>query len=154
MIFVDLEAIVLTEDQLVAIGGLLASIAGSIEVMEQGIRMSCPSSLIRMPIVNMVRHHELYAIPAVQYLSSDRILESEKTVWDQLGSIEEPKIQLKLRVGNQLYELYAHEFIGMQTMNVHLEIPNSISKPAWLGGIALDGDSQAHYRVAIDRFTR
>jgi len=154
MIFVDLDAIVPTEDQVVAIGGLLASIAGSIEVMEQGIRMSCPSSLIRMPIVNMVRHHELYAIPAVQYLSSDRILESEKTVWDQLGSIEEPKIQLKLRVGNHQYELYAHEFIGMQTMNIHLEIPSSISKPAWLGGIALDGDSQAHYWVAIDRFTR
>jgi hypothetical protein len=57
-------------------------------------------------------------------------------------------------VGNQSYEIYAHEFIGMQTMNIHLELPHSLSKPAWLGGIALDGASRAHYWVAIDRFTR
>ena len=154
MIFVDLDAIVPTEDQVVAIGGLLASIAGSIEVMEQGIRMSCPSSLIRMPIVNFIRHDELYAIPAVQYISYDMIVQSEKNIWDQLGEIEDPKIQLKLRVGNQSYEIYAHEFIGMQTMNIHLELPHSLAKPAWLGGIALDGASRAHYWVAIDRFTR
>jgi len=42
----------------------------------------------------------------------------------------------------------------MQTMNIHLELPHSLSKPVWLGGIALDGASRAHYWVAIDRFTR
>ena len=154
MVFVDLDTVSPSEDQVVAVGGLLASITGSIEVMEKGVRISCPSSLMRMPIVNFVRHDELYAIPAVQYLSYDRILESEKNIWDQLGEIEEPKIQLKLRVGNQSYELYGHEFVGMQTMNVHLELPHSITKPVWLGGIALDGLSRAHYWVAIDRFTR
>jgi hypothetical protein len=154
MVFVDLDAVTPTEDQVVAVGGMLASIAGSIEVMEKGIRISCPSSLIRMPIVNFIRHDELYAIPAVQYMSYDTIVQSEKNIWDQLGEIEDPKIQLKLRVGNQSYEIYAHEFIGMQTMNVHLELPHSLAKPAWLGGIALDGASRAHYWVAIDRFTR
>ena len=154
MIFVDLDAVTPTEDQVVAVGGMLASIAGSIEVMDKGMRISCPSSLIRMPIVNFVRHDELYAIPAVQYISYDTIVQSEKNIWDQLGEIEDPKIQLKLRVGNQSYEVYAHEFIGMQTMNIHLELPHSLSKPVWLGGIALDGASQAHYWVAIDRFTR
>ena len=154
MVFVDLDAVTPTEDQVVAVGGMLASIAGSIEVMDKGMRISCPSSLIRMPIVNFIRHEELYAIPAVQYISYDTIVQSEKNIWDQLGEIEDPKIQLKLRVGNQSYEIYAHEFIGMQTMNIHLELPHSLSKPAWLGGIALDGASRAHYWVAIDRFTR
>ena len=154
MVFVDLDAVIPTEDQVVAVGGMLASITGSIEVMDKGIRISCPSSLIRMPIVNFVRHDELYAIPAVQYISYDTIVQSEKNIWDQLGEIEDPTFQLKLRVGNQSYEVYAHEFIGMQTMNIHLELPHSLSKPVWLGGIALDGVSQAHYWVAIDRFTR
>lgn len=154
MLFIDLDAVAPTEDQVVAVGGMLASIAGSIEVMDQGIRISCPSSLIRMPIVHFVRHNEFYAIPAVQYIAYDTIVESEKNIWDQLGEIEDPKIQLKLRVGNQTYEVYAHEFIGMQTMNIHLELPHSLSKPVWLGGIALDGASRAHYWVAIDRFTR
>ena len=44
MVFVDLDAVTPTEDQVVAVGGMLASIAGSIEVMDKGIRISCPSS--------------------------------------------------------------------------------------------------------------
>ena len=38
MVFVDLDAVTPTEDQVVAVGGMLASIAGSIEVMDKGIR--------------------------------------------------------------------------------------------------------------------
>ena len=91
MVFVDLDAVTPTEGQVVAVGGMLASIAGSIEVMEKGIRISCPSSLIRMPIVNFIRHEELYAIPAVQYMSYDTIVQSEKNIWDQLGEIEDPR---------------------------------------------------------------
>jgi len=73
---------------------------------------------------------------------------------DSLGEIIHPSRRVLIRVGHQEYVVYAHEFLGVQNMNVHQNIPKSLERPYWLAGIALDGSNTAYSWVALDRYIR
>jgi len=154
MIFIDLDHISLSAEHLLAAGKMLAEIGGSLEIHHEGVRLSCPSSLLRMPMVFFGRHGQNYAISAIQYLGEEAINKPVDSKVDALGEILHPSRMINLQVGNQPYSIYAHEFLGVQNMNIHLNIPKLLARPYWLAGMALDGMNNVYPWVALDRFAK
>jgi hypothetical protein len=154
MIFIDLDHISLSAEHLLSAGKMMAEIGGSLEMHHEGVRLSCPSSLLRMPMVFFGRHGQNYAISAIQYLGEEPLNKAVDSKVDALGEILHPARMINLLVGNQHYSIYAHEFLGVQNMNIHLNIPKLLERPYWLAGIALDGMNNVYPWVAIDRFTK
>ena len=154
MIFIDLDHLDLSNEHLLAVGSMMAEIGGTIEIHANGARLSCPSSLLRMPMAYFSRHGEHYAVSAIQYLGEEAIERVTGSKVDSLGEIIHPARRVLIRVGHQDYVIYAHEFLGVQNMNVHQNIPKTLERPYWLAGIALDGSNTAYSWVALDRYTR
>jgi hypothetical protein len=154
MIFIDLDHIALSAEHLLAAGKMMAEIGGALEMHHEGVRLSCPSSLLRMPMVFFGRHGQNYAISAIQYLGEEALHKAVDSKVDALGEILHPSRMINLQVGNQPYSIYAHEFLGVQNMNIHLNIPKLLERPYWLAGIALDGMNNVYPWVALDRFTK
>jgi len=154
MIFIDLDHMSLSAEHLLAAGKMMAEIGGSLETHHEGVRLSCPSSLLRMPMVFFGRHGQNYAISAIQYLGEETINKPVDSKVDALGEILHPSRMINLLVGNQHYSIYAHEFLGVQNMNIHLNIPQLVARPYWLAGMALDGMNNVYPWVALDRFAK
>jgi len=154
MIFIDLDHISLSAEHLLSAGKMMAEIGGSLEMHHEGVRLSCPSSLLRMPMVFFGRHGQNYAISAIQYLGEEALNKPVDSKVDALGEILHPARMINLLVGNQHYSIYAHEFLGVQNMNIHLNIPKLLERPYWLAGMALDGMNNVYPWVALDRFTK
>ena len=154
MIFIDLDHVSLSAEHLLAAGKMMAEIGGSLEIHHEGVRLSCPSSLLRMPMVFFGRHGQNYAISAIQYLGEEALNKPVDSKVDALGEILHPSRMINLQVGNQPYSIYAHEFLGVQNMNIHLNIPKLLERPYWLAGMALDGMNNVYPWVALDRFTK
>lgn len=154
MIFIDLDHISLSAEHLLAAGKMMAEIGGSLEIHHEGVRLSCPSSLLRMPMVFFGRHGQNYAISAIQYLGEEAINKPVDSKVDALGEVLHPSRMINLLVGNQRYSIYAHEFLGVQNMNIHLNIPKLVARPYWLAGMALDGMNNVYPWVALDRFAK
>ena len=154
MIFIDLDHIALSAEHLLAAGKMMAEIGGSLDIHHEGVRLSCPSSLLRMPMVFFGRHGQNYAVSAIQYLGEEALNKPVDSKVDALGEILHPARMINLQVGNQPYSIYAHEFLGVQNMNIHLNIPKSVARPYWLAGMALDGMNNVYPWVALDRFSK
>ena len=154
MIFVDLDHIDLSNEHLLAVGNMMAEIGGTIEIHSNGVRLSCPSSLLRMPMAYFSRHGENYAVSAIQYLGEEPLENASGSKVDPLGEIIHPARRVFIRAGHQEYVIYVHEFLGVQNMNIHQNIPKTLERPYWLAGIALDGTNTAYSWVALDRYVR
>ena len=154
MIFVDLDHVTLSSEHLLAVSSMMAEIGGSLEIHHDGVRLSCPSSLLRMPMAFFTRHGEQYAVSAIQYLGEEPMDRSADSKIDFLGEIIHPTRNIYIRAGNQDYVIYAHEFLGVQNMNVHQNLPRSLERPYWMAGVALDGANNVYSWIALDRYTR
>ena len=151
MVFIDLDDLSLADEHLLAASHMMAEIAGTIEVQAQGIRLTCPTSLLRMSMAIFTRHGERYAVSALQYLGDEGVERGIDHKNDSLGQITQPALRLNLRAGNRDFSIYAHEFLGMATMNVHQNLPSSLDRPHWFGGVAIDGQNLVYGWVAFDR---
>ncbi|QWD64607.1 hypothetical protein [Polynucleobacter sp. MWH-UH2A] len=154
MIFVDLDHVTLSNEHLVAVSNMMAEIGGSLEIHHDGVRLSCPSSLLRMPMAFFTRHGENYAVSAIQYLGEEPMGKVVDSKVDFLGEIIHPARNIYVRAGNHDYVIHAHEFLGVQNMNVHQNFPSSLERPYWMAGVALDGANNVYSWVALDRYTR
>ena len=154
MIFVDLDHITLSAEHLLAIGSMMAEIGGSLEIHHEGARLSCPSSLLRMPMAFFTRHGEQYAVSAIQYLGEEPLTKAADSKIDFLGEIIHPARNIYIRAGNQNYVIHAHDFLGVQNMNVHQNLPKSLERPYWMAGVALDGANNVYSWIALDRYVR
>ena len=154
MIFVDLDHVTLSSEHLLAVSSMMAEIGGSLEIHHDGVRLSCPSSLLRMPMAFFTRHGEQYAVSAIQYLGEEPLNRSAESKIDFLGEIIHPTRSIYMRAGNQDYVIHAHEFLGVQNMNVHQNLPRSLDRPYWMAGVALDGANQVYSWIALDRYSR
>jgi len=154
MIFIDLDHISLSQEHLLAVGSMMAEIGGSIEVHHEGVRLSCPSSLLRMPMAYFSRHGEYFAVSAIQYLGEEQLDQVASSKVDSLGEIIHPARKIAVRAGLESYWLYVHEFLGVENMNVHQNIPASLDRPHWMGGVALDGANTVYSWVTLDRYVR
>jgi hypothetical protein len=154
MIFIDLDHISLSQEHLLAVGRMMAEIGGSIEVHHEGVRLSCPSSLLRMPMAYFSRHGEYFAVSAIQYLGEEQLDQVASSKVDSLGEIIHPARKIAVRAGLETYWLYAHEFLGVENMNIHQNIPAALNRPHWLAGVALDGANTVYSWVALDRYVR
>ena len=154
MVFIDLDDLTLADEHLLAASHMMAEIAGTVEVQAKGIRLTCPTSLLRMSMAVFTRHGERYAVSALQYLGDEASERGTDSKNDGLGQIIQPARRLYLRAGNRDFSVYAHEFLGMATMNVHQDLPISLERPHWFGGTAIDGQNLVHAWVALDRHTR
>ena len=154
MVFIDLDDLTLADEHLLAASHMMAEIAGTVEVQAKGIRLTCPTSLLRMSMAVFTRHGERYAVSALQYLGEEAVERGTDSKNDGLGQIIQPARRVYLRAGNRDFSVYAHEFLGMATMNVHQNLPVSLERPHWFGGVAIDGQNLVHAWVALDRHTR
>jgi hypothetical protein len=154
MIFVDLDHITLSAEHLLAVGSMMAEIGGSLEMHHEGARLSCPSSLLRMPMAFFTRHGEQYAVSAIQYLGEEPLTKTADSKIDFLGEIIHPARNIYIRAGNQNYVIHAHEFLGVQNMNVHQNLPRTLERPYWMAGVALDGANNIYSWIALDRYVR
>lgn len=154
MVFIDLDHISLSNEHLLAVSGMMAEIGGSLEIHPNGVRLSCPSSLLRMPMAFFTRHGEYYAVSAIQYLGEEPLTKPVESKIDFLGEIIHPARNIFIRVGNQDYVFHAHEFLGVQNMNVHQKFPQSLERPYWMAGVALDGANKVYSWIALDRYSR
>ena len=154
MIFVDLDHVTLSSEHLLAASNMMAEIGGSLEVHHNGVRLSCPSSLLRMPMAFFTRHGEQYAVSAIQYLGEEPLAKATDSKIDFLGEIIHPARSIYVRAGNQDYVIHAHEFLGVQNMNVHQNLPRSLERPYWMAGVALDGANNVYSWIALDRYAR
>jgi len=154
MVFIDLDDLTLADEHLLAASHMMAEIAGTVEVQAKGIRLTCPTSLLRMSMAVFTRHGERYAVSALQYLGEEAAERGTDSKNDGLGQIIQPARRVYLRAGNRDFSVYAHEFLGMATMNVHQNLPDSLERPHWFGGVAIDGQNLVHAWVALDRHTR
>ena len=154
MIFIDLDHISLSSEHLLAVSNMMAEIGGALEIHHDGVRLSCPSSLVRMPMAFFTRHGEQYAVSAIQYLGEEPLPKPVDSSIDFLGEIIHPARNIYIRVGNQEYVIHAHEFLGVQNMNIHQNLPASLERPYWMAGVALDGANNVYSWVALDRYSR
>ncbi|OYY08200.1 MAG: hypothetical protein B7Y67_17060 [Polynucleobacter sp. 35-46-11] len=154
MIFIDLDHISLSQEHLLAVGSMMAEIGGSLEVHHEGVRLSCPSSLLRMPMAYFSRHGEYFAVSAIQYLGEEQLDKLASSKVDSLGEIIHPARKIAIRAGLETYWIYAHEFMGVENMNIHQNIPAALERPHWLAGVALDGANTVYSWVALDRYVR
>jgi len=154
MIFIDLDHISLSQEHLLAVGSMMAEIGGSLEVHHEGVRLSCPSSLLRMPMAYFSRHGEHFAVSAIQYLGEEQLDQVASSKVDSLGEIIHPARKIAIRAGLETYCIYAHEFLGVENMNIHQNIPAALDRPHWLAGVALDGANTVYSWVALDRYVR
>ena len=154
MIFIDLDHISLSQEHLLAVGGMMAEIGGSLEVHHEGVRLSCPSSLLRMPMAYFSRHGNYYAVSAIQYLGEEQLDKASDSKVDSIGEIIHPARKIAVRAGRETYWLYAHEFLGVANMNVHQNIPAVLDRPHWLAGVALDGANTVYSWVALERYVK
>jgi hypothetical protein len=154
MIFIDLDHISLSQEHLLAVGSMMAEIGGSLEVHHEGVRLSCPSSLLRMPMAYFSRHGEHFAVSAIQYLGEEQLDQASSSKVDALGEIIHPARKIAIRAGLETYWIYAHEFLGVENMNIHQNIPAALDRPHWLAGVALDGANTVYSWVALDRYVR
>ena len=154
MIFIDLDHISLSQEHLLAVGSMMAEIGGSLEVHHEGVRLSCPSSLLRMPMAYFSRHGEHFAVSAIQYLGEEQLDQVASSKVDSLGEIIHPARKIAIRAGLETYWIYAHEFLGVENMNIHQNIPAALDRPHWLAGVALDGANTVYSWVALDRYVR
>jgi len=109
---------------------------------------------LRMPMAYFSRHGENYAVSAIQYLGEAPLENASGSKVDTLGEIIHPARRVFIRAGHQEYVIYAHEFLGVQNMNIDQNIPKTLERPYWLAGIALDGTNTAYSWVALDRYVR
>lgn len=154
MIFIDLDHISLSHEHLLAVGSMMAEIGGSLEIHHEGVRLSCPSSLLRMPMAYFSRHGEYFAVSAIQYLGEEQLDKVASSKVDSLGEIIHPARKIAIRAGLETYWIYAHEFLGIENMNIHQNIPAVLDRPHWLAGVALDGANTVYSWVALDRYVR
>lgn len=154
MIFIDLDHISLSQEHLLAVGSMMAEIGGSLEVHHEGVRLSCPSSLLRMPMAYFSRHGEYFAVSAIQYLGEEQLDKLASSKVDSLGEIIHPARKIAVRAGLETYWIYVHEFMGVENMNIHQNIPAALERPHWLAGVALDGANTVYSWVALDRYVR
>jgi hypothetical protein len=154
MIFIDLDHISLSQEHLLAVGSMMAEIGGSLEVHHEGVRLSCPSSLLRMPMAYFSRHGNYYAVSAIQYLGEEQLDKASDSKVDSIGEIIHPARKIAVRAGRETYWLYAHEFLGVANMNVHQNIPAVLDRPHWLAGVALDGANTVYSWVALERYVK
>ena len=154
MIFIDLDHISLSQEHLLAVGSMMAEIGGSLEVHHEGVRLSCPSSLLRMPMAYFSRHGNFYAVSAIQYLGEEQLDKAADSKVDSIGEIIHPAKKIAVRAGLETYWLYAHEFLGVENMNVHQNIPAALDRPHWLAGVALDGANNVYSWVALERYVK
>jgi hypothetical protein len=154
MIFIDLDHISLSQEHLLAVGSMMAEIGGSLEVHHEGVRLSCPSSLLRMPMAYFSRHGNYYAVSAIQYLGEEQLDKAADSKVDSIGEIIHPARKIAVRAGRETYWLYAHEFLGVENMNVHQNIPAVLERPHWLAGVALDGTNNVYSWVALERYVK
>ena len=154
MIFIDLDHISLSQEHLLAVGSMMAEIGGSLEVHHEGVRLSCPSSLLRMPMAYFSRHGNYYAVSAIQYLGEEQLDKASDSKVDSIGEIIHPARKIAVRAGRETYWLYAHEFLGVANMNVHQTIPAVLDRPHWLAGVALDGTNTVYSWVALERYVK
>jgi hypothetical protein len=154
MIFIDLDHVSLSQEHLLAVGSMMAEIGGSLEVHHEGVRLSCPSSLLRMPMAFFTRHGEHFAVSAIQYLGEEPLEKVSSSKVDSLGEIIHPSRKIAVRAGLESYWIYAHEFLGVENMNIHKNIPAVLERPHWLAGVALDGTNTAYSWVALDRYVK
>ena len=154
MIFIDLDHVSLSQEHLLAVGSMMAEIGGSLEVHHEGVRLSCPSSLLRMPMAYFSRHGNYYAVSAVQYLGEEQLDKASDSKVDSIGEIIHPARKIAVRAGRETYWLYAHEFLGVENMNVHHHIPAALDRPHWLAGVALDGANTVYSWVALERYVK
>ena len=154
MIFIDLDHISLSQEHLLAVGSMMAEIGGSLEVHHEGVRLSCPSSLLRMPMAYFSRHGNYYAVSAIQYLGEEQLDKAADSKVDSIGEIIHPARKIAVRAGRETYWLYAHEFLGVENMNVHQNIPAVLDRPHWLAGVALDGSNNVYSWVALERYVK
>jgi hypothetical protein len=154
MIFIDLDHVTLSNEHLLAVSTMMAEIGGSLEIHHDGIRLSCPSSMLRMPMAFFTRHGEHYAVSAIQYLGEEPLNKPVDSKIDFLGEIIHPSRNIFVRVGNQDYVIHAHEFLGVQNMNVHQNLPSALERPYWMAGVALDGANNVYSWIALDRYSR
>ena len=154
MIFIDLDHISLSQEHLLAVGSMMAEIGGSLEVHHEGVRLSCPSSLLRMPMAYFSRHGNYYAVSAIQYLGEEQLDKASDSKVDSIGEIIHPARKIAVRAGLETYWLYAHEFLGVENMNIHQNIPAVLDRPHWLAGVALDGANNVYSWVALERYIK
>jgi hypothetical protein len=154
MIFIDLDHISLSQEHLLAVGSMMAEIGGSLEVHHEGVRLSCPSSLLRMPMAYFSRHGNFYAVSAIQYLGEEQLDKASDSKVDSIGEIIHPAKKIAVRAGLETYWLYVHEFLGVENMNVHQNIPAALDRPHWLAGVALDGANTVYSWVALERYVK
>jgi hypothetical protein len=100
------------------------------------------------------RHGEHYAVSAIQYLGEEPLSKAVESKVDFLGEIIHPARNIYVRAGNHDYVVHAHEFLGVQNMNVHQSLPRSLERPYWMAGVALDGANNVYSWIALDRYTR
>ena len=158
VIFIDLMGVHPSEHQLHLASNFLAQISGSIEVKTDITRITIPSSLLRMQMYCYKRNESLFAVPLAQLVDAHQFSHeeaaAESTMWDIHGAIDGPHHRIQLRCGALDYTIYCFETIGNRTINYFDDIPSSITKEAWLGGVGVDGQDQVFHCVFFDRFTQ
>ena len=156
VIFIDLEGTFPTEGQLHLASNALTTIFGNIEVKPEFTRITCPSSLLRMPMLCYERDQDWFAVPVSQLVEAHQFGHEEaaleSTLWDTHGSIEGPHHQIRLRCGSRDYTIYCHETLGTHTLNLFEKTPSTLIKPVWFSGLAIDGHNQIYHCVSFDRY--
>jgi hypothetical protein len=156
LVFIDLQGPLPSEDQLHTANNYLAQICGSLEIKPELIRITVPSSLLRMEMFCYKRNEDMFAVPisqliqAHQYTHDDVLPES--SLWDVHGVIEGPHHRISLRSGITEHQIYSFETIGSKILNIFEEFSEDIKRPIWLGALGIDGQNRFYHCVFLERF--
>jgi hypothetical protein len=156
LVFIDLQGPLPSEEQLHTANNYLAQICGSLEIKTDLIRITVPSSLLRMEMFCYKRNEDIFAVPSSQLVQAhqythDDIL-PESSLWDVHGVIEGPHHRISVRSGITEHQIYSFETIGSKILNIFEEFPKEIAKPMWLGALGIDGQNRFYHCVFLERF--
>ena len=156
LIFIDLHGVNPSDAHLHTANNYLAQICGSLEIKTDLIRITVPSSLLRMEMFCYKRDEDVFAVPTAQLVEAHQYTHDdvlpESTLWDVHGAIDGPHHRISVRSGITEHQIYSFETVGSKILNIFEEFPEEITKPIWLGAVGIDGQNQFYHCVFLERF--
>jgi hypothetical protein len=124
-----------------ALHGLAREFSARVDPTARGFRLVIPSSLRRMRVVPFMRSGKLYALSWAQFLGAAALGQSGLTHEDQLGQVNEARLEIQGKSGQTPFVLYAHEVRPFEFANC-ARLPEGAKAEPWVAGLALGSEAQ------------
>ncbi len=150
-IFMLLPGYVPNAEQQRLVRSCMRRLCGRFELLPEGLRLVFPSSMNRLRVVPFRRNGQLYAISWSQLIGGETLKSGSPEAADLLGSSEGARLQLTVKIADQIQKIYADEVCPFQLANA-FTLPSTVSSPPWIAGLLVGFEPEVMIWLAPSDF--